>query len=197
MKGQTALPQALYQANLELQARIADLLQDSSRQWLEFGQRLVEEGVLEGNAGLEALGRQDWQKLASLPVDAFWRQLQQRFGDQQAAAQVSVAVQAAFARGLQDAMRDWRRDTAAALDEASLGFPVDNPMWGALFQGWDAFPPGLVPGFPGHVPPAPPTASPAGGTPAAPRARASKSAPRARKAPAGKAKPARPGKSRA
>src|SRR5690606_13740308 len=151
MKGPNGLPQALYRANLQLQARIAELLHDGSRQWLDFGQRLVEEGLLERDAELRSLGRHDWQALAALPADAFWRQVQQRFGDQQAAAQVSVAVQAAFARGLQEAMREWRRDTAAALDEAGLGFPVDNPMWSALFQGWDALP-GLVPGFPGHAP---------------------------------------------
>src|SRR5690606_14383958 len=109
MKAQTALPQALYRTNLQLQARLAALLQDTARQWLDFWQRLVEEGVLESDAGLQALGRHDWQALAALPADAFWRQVQQRFGDQQAAAQVAVAVQAAFARGLQDAMRDWRR----------------------------------------------------------------------------------------
>lgn len=196
MKGPNGLPQALYRANLQLQARIAELLQDGSRQWLDFGQRLVEEGLLERDAELRSLGRHDWQALAALPADAFWRQVQQRFGDQQAAAQVSVAVQAAFARGLQEAMREWRRDTAAALDGAGLGFPVDNPMWSALFQGWDALP-GLVPGFPGHAPTASATASPPGGTPAAPRARPAKSAPRTRKAPATKAKSSRPGKSRA
>ncbi|WP_199728436.1 hypothetical protein [Pseudoxanthomonas sp. SGNA-20] len=187
MKAQTALPQALYRTNLQLQARLAALLQDTARQWLDFWQRLVEEGVLESDAGLQALGRHDWQALAALPADAFWRQVQQRFGDQQAAAQVAVAVQAAFARGLQDAMRDWRRDTAAALDEAGLGFPANNPMWGALFQGWDAIPPGLVV-----------SAATAGASkPSAPRARAPKPAPRPRPASPRGAKPRRAGKPRA
>ena len=45
MKAQTALPQALYRTNLQLQARLAALLQDTARQWLDFWQRLVEEGV--------------------------------------------------------------------------------------------------------------------------------------------------------
>lgn len=187
MKAQTALPQALYRTNLQLQARLAALLQDTARQWLDFWQRLVEEGVLESDAGLQALGRHDWQALAALPADAFWRQVQQRFGDQQAAAQVAVAVQAAFARGLQDAMRDWRRDTAAALDEAGLGFPANNPMWGALFQSWDAIPPGLVAS----------AATAEASKPSAPRARAPKPAPRPRPASPRGAKPRRAGKPRA
>ncbi|AKC87104.1 phasin family protein [Pseudoxanthomonas suwonensis] len=174
MKDPTALPLALYQANVNLQARLAELAQDSSRHWLELGQRLVNDGIVEGSAELqEILYTQDWQKLASVPADAFWRQLQQRFGDQQAAAQIAVAAQSAFTQGLQDALLEWQRDTFAALDEAGLPLPTLEADWTALFGGWEA------------------ALQPAAPTPAAPAQRpAKKAAPRkaaAKKAPAKKA----------
>ena len=86
MKDPTALPLALYRANSELQSRLAELVQDSALMWLEFGQRMINEGMVDDSSDVqEMLRTQDWQKLLSLPADAFWRQLQQRFGDHQAA----------------------------------------------------------------------------------------------------------------
>jgi len=137
MKDPTALPLSLYQANADLQTRIGALIQDSGRQWLDYARRLVGDCVAEGNAGLQGvLLAQDWQRLAALPADAFWRQLQQRFGDQQATAQAAVAAQTAFANGLQEALGDWQRDTAAALDEAGLAYPALDPDWSLLFS-WE------------------------------------------------------------
>jgi len=178
MKAQTALPQALYRTNLQLQARLAALLQDTARQWLDFWQRLVEEGVLESDAGLQALGRHDWQALAALPAEAFWRQLQQRFGDQQAATQVAVAAQTAFARGLQEALQAWQEDTVQALEAAGLALPLSGDWaalsgdWAALFAHW--------PPPPGRASQAAASASPATGP--APRRRPRKTAPAAKPA---------------
>lgn len=146
MKDPTGLPLALYHANTGLQARIGALIQDGSRYWLEFGQRLLNDGIVESGAELQELLRtQDWQKLATLPAEAFWRQLQQRFGDQQAAAQIAVAAQTAFARGLQDAVQDWQRETAEALDGAGLAFPVGDPDWSRLFSAWEPLLAGAAP----------------------------------------------------
>ena len=41
------LPLALWQANLDLQMRIARLLQDNGREWLDMGLRAVGEGAFE------------------------------------------------------------------------------------------------------------------------------------------------------
>jgi len=180
MNDPTALPLALYQANLALQTRLGELVQAGGRHWLEFGQRLVNDGLVENNIELQEILRTlDWQKLAALPADAFWRQMQQRFGDQQAAAQLTVAAQSAFAHELQDALGAWQRDTIAALDDAGFGLaaPVVSSDWTVLFGG-------------------PSAAQAATATPSPPRAAAAKKAPAkkaaARKAPAAKkaAKPA-------
>lgn len=139
MKDPTAFPMALAQANCALQARIAELAQSGGQYWYEFVQRLVNDGIAEGSAELqEILHTQDWQRLLATPADAYWRQLQQRFGDQQAAAQIAVAAQASFARGVQDALAAWQRDTIAALDQAGLATPALDPVWAGLFAGWEA-----------------------------------------------------------
>ena len=139
MKDPTAFPMALAQANCALQARIAELAQTGGQYWYEFVQRLVNDGIAEGSAELqEILHTQDWQRLLATPADAYWRQLQQRFGDQQAAAQIAVAAQASFARGVQDALAAWQRDTIAALDQAGLATPALDPDWAGLFAGWEA-----------------------------------------------------------
>ena len=145
MKDPTALPMALAQANYELQARLAELAQSGGQYWHDLVQRLVNEGIVESNAELqEVLHTQDWQRLLSLPADRFWRQLQQRFGDQQAATQIAVAAQANFARGVQEALGAWQRDTAAALDQAGLATPALDPGWAGLLAGWETLLPDLA-----------------------------------------------------
>ena len=135
MNSPAALPFALHRANLALQARIGELVQAGSRHWFEFGQRLIDDGMVENQAELEEiLHAQDWQKLAALPADTFWRQMQQRFGDQQAAAQIAVATQAQFARDLQDAFVSWQHDVIEAMDDAGLGQAV--PAAGLGSEGW-------------------------------------------------------------
>ena len=214
MTDPTDLPLALYQANFDLQVRIGELLQDSGRHWLEFGQRLVNDGLVENGAELQQLmAAGDWQKLAALPADAFWRQLQQRFGDQQAAAQIAVAAQSSFARDLQDALSRWQQETIAAMDEAGFGLavPAVDTQWTAMF-GNAAIP--RAPAAKKATPAAPaanrparkPTASKASakkasakkaaaGKPAAKKARASTAA-KAKKAPAKAAKKTRSGNRR-
>ena len=88
------LPLNLYKANLGLQVKLGRLFQESGRQWIDYGYRLVNDGIVESNAEAEALlTAEDWQKLATLPAESFWRQLQQRFGDSQAAAQIAITAQ--------------------------------------------------------------------------------------------------------
>ena len=192
MNDPTDLPLALYQANFDLQVRIGELLQDSGRHWLEFGQRLVNDGLVENGAELQQLmAAGDWQKLAALPADAFWRQLQQRFGDQQATTQIVVAAQASFARGLQDALAAWQRDTIAALDQAGLATPALGPEWSHLFAGWEAVLPDLevvVTPWQAFAPKAPASPAPAR-KPAAKKAPAAR--PTAKRAGAAARKPVR------
>ena len=172
MKDPTTFPLALSQANAQLLARIAELARTGGQQWYELVQRLVNDGLVEGGTEVqEILRAQDWQRLLSLPADACLRQLQQRFGDQQATTQIVVAAQASFARGLQDALAAWQRDTIAALDQADLGTPALDPSWAGLFAGWETLLPDLA--FSYSLQPAGEPASPGKAAPGKPPARKS------------------------
>lgn len=132
------LPLNLYKANLGLQVKLGRLFQESGRQWIDYGYRLVNDGIVESNAEAEALlTAEDWQKLATLPAESFWRQLQQRFGDSQAVAQIAVTAQTDFARGLQEAVQAWQQQTAGVLGEvAPAALSGGDSPWANLFKPW-------------------------------------------------------------
>ena len=131
------LPLALWQANLDLQLRIARLLQDNGREWLDMGLRAVGEGAFEFDAETRALWRSgDWQALAALPVETLWRQLEQRVGDGQALAQVALNAQDTFANGLASALRDWQSQVTRALADAGAGEASPFEAWQAAFAPW-------------------------------------------------------------
>ena len=132
------LPLNLYKANLGLQVKLGRLFQESGRQWIDYGYRLVNDGIVESNAEAEALlTAEDWQKLATLPAESFWRQLQQRFGDSQAVVQIAVTAQTGFARGLQEAVQAWQQQTAGVLGEvAPAALSGGDSPWANLFKPW-------------------------------------------------------------
>lgn len=184
---------ALWKANLDLQLRIGQLIQDSGRDWLELGTRAAGEGTVEFDAGLRKLMRGgDWQALAALPVEAFWRQAEQRVGDGQALNQIALHAQDSFASGVLEALQDWQQALAEAWDEVDLDLGVDAApglaeAWRSLLSNWDAGIAALAPAVPAARAPRKP-AAPARKAPTAKKTVAKKPAP-ARKKPAAK-KPA-------
>ncbi|WP_374153136.1 phasin family protein [Xanthomonas hortorum] len=139
MSSTTQLPLELHKNNIELLLKLAKLVQESGLRWSEFGDRLFRDGIAEADAEIEALVKTDeWQKLATLPAESFWRQLQQRFGDTQAIAQIGISSQTAFASGLQEALQGWQQHAvAAAGDPWTLGDA--DKSWQALFKPWQDF----------------------------------------------------------
>lgn len=135
------LPLALWQANLQLQQRIGRLLQDSGRAWMQLGTRAAGEGAAEFDAEFRRLLHGgDWQALAALPVEAFWRQAEQRVGDGQAFNQLALQVQDGFVRGLGEALQDWQAQLAEAWSDAGLvagAVPDFAQAWDALVANWD------------------------------------------------------------
>ena len=115
------LPMALWKANLDLQTRIGHLMQESGQHWLELGTRTVGESAAEFDAeARKLLQAGDWQALAALPVETFWRQAEQRLGDGQAAAQAALQAQEGFTTGLAEALQEWQRDLAKAWAVAGI-----------------------------------------------------------------------------
>lgn len=138
MKKMSELPLNLYKSNLELQLKIGRLIQENGREWFDFGHRLIDDGIAESNAEVdELLKTGDWEKLAALPAESFWRQVQQRFGDSQAVAQIAISAQTAFASGLQDALEAWQKETAQALGENPFAASLGNDAWATLLKPWE------------------------------------------------------------
>src|SRR5690606_23215418 len=135
---------ALWKANLDLQLRIGQLIQDSGRDWLELGTRAAGEGAVEFDAGLRKLMRGgDWQALAALPVEAFWGQAVQRWGGGQALNQTALHAQDSFASGVLEALQDWQQALAEAWNEVDLDLGLDAApgvadAWRSLLSNWDA-----------------------------------------------------------
>ena len=136
------LPMSLYKANTEFQLRVNKLVMENWKKWLELSTRAMDDGIAEQQARVEQLIKaQDWAALASMPADAFWRQLQQRMGDASVTNQIAANVQAHFAQGLQDAVQTWQKDTARALGqvgEVGLAEP-----WKDILSPWGKFHPTL------------------------------------------------------
>lgn len=147
------LPMALWKANLDLQMRLGRLLQDSGREWLELGTRAVGEGAAEFDTEARRLLQAgDWQALAALPVETFWRQAEQRLGDGQATAQVALQAQEGFVRGLAEALQEWQQQlsrawTAAGLDASAA--PGVGEAWNSLLSSLDQGFTAMMAGNPG------------------------------------------------
>ncbi len=140
------LPMALWKANFDLQTRLGRLLQDSGRDWLELGTRAAGEGAAEFDAEARRLLQAgDWQALAALPIETFWRQAEQRVGDGQAFAQVALQAQERFARELGTALQEWQRQMAEAWSSAGL----DGSAAQDTAQAWRALLAGLEQSFAG------------------------------------------------
>lgn len=147
MNNLSELPLDLHKANLELQVRVGKLIQESGQQWLDFANRMYGDGIAESNAEVEELLKtRDWQKLATLPAESFWRQVQQRFGDSQAAAQIAIGAQTAFASGLQEAVRTWQKETAEALGDNPLAGSLGDSAWNDLLKPWERLLSAVSPG---------------------------------------------------
>ena len=126
------LPVHLYKANAQLQLQITRLLQESGHHWLEAMQQLSADGVLETTSRIQGLQQAaDWQALATLPSEVFWRLCQGRMGDAQAAGQAAARSQAAFADGLRQSLATWQESVSEA-----FGASGDTSSFAQLWQPW-------------------------------------------------------------
>ncbi|WP_238345903.1 phasin family protein [Luteimonas saliphila] len=196
------LPMQLWKANLDLQLRLGRLLQDSGREWMELGTRAAGEGAAELDAEFrKLLGGGDWQGLAALPVEAFWRQAEQRVGDGQAINQLALQVQDGFVRGVVEALQDWQAQLADAWSGAGVAVGATPDLaqaWEGLVANWESGLASLVP-VPARAATARRTPAAAAGKPAAKRTSAGKPAakgPAAKKAVAARSAAKKPAANR-
>ena len=120
----TKTPMALYKANLELVMRLGALLQENRRRWTRFGVASSDDAI---ERTLDETGRMltsnDWQSLATLPGETFWRALQGDVGQMQGALDTAVGNQTAFAQGLQEAFAAWQQQCAELIERAGGAVP--------------------------------------------------------------------------
>ncbi|MFT3717263.1 hypothetical protein [Pseudorhodoferax sp.] len=141
MSSSVPTPFALYQANLDLLMRLEQLRQQASRQWLDFGSAALQQDAAQAFGEAGEMGRTaNWQTLAALPAEAFWRQLQLQFGRSQAMAEQAAHTQAEYAAGLVDAVQQWQAQATQALggDAAQGSSPATHAMQDFLrpWQAW-------------------------------------------------------------
>jgi len=130
------LPVDLYKANVELQLRITRLLQEGALRWLESVQKSSAEGVAEITAGIEGLqGSANWQSMAMLPAETFWRAFQHRVNDGQAINQLAIKNQAAFTTGMQQALESWQKAVIGVLGGSQSTQPLLQ-AFGQLGAAW-------------------------------------------------------------
>lgn len=136
----TELPLNLYKTNLELQLRIAGLIQESMQKWMDLGKYIMDDGIAESTDEVEQLLKsRDLRTLSTLPGEAFLHQLLLGFGDAEAAAKTALEAQTSFVTGLQNAMRTWQKDTAQIVSQAGID-ASSGIVWNDLLKAWNPAP---------------------------------------------------------
>lgn len=128
------LPLDLYKANVELQLRITRLLQEGGHRWLESVQQSSMRSMEQTTAEIEGLLQSaNWQSLATLPTDTFWRLFQHGVNDSQTVSQLAIQNQAEFTAGLQEALDAWQKSVMGVAANTSAALSVIDifKQWGA------------------------------------------------------------------
>jgi hypothetical protein len=125
----TAHPSLQSQCRAQLQ--ITRLLQESGHHWLEAVQQLSAGSVLETTSRIQNLQQAaDWQALATLPSEVFWRLCQGRMGDTQAVGKCSQEP-GRLCRWLRQALTTWQESVSEA-----FGASGDAASFTQLCQHW-------------------------------------------------------------
>lgn len=135
MSAQT-IPLHLLKAQLELQMNLSRLMQESGQQWLEHAARSGPERIAATGNEIDGLHQtSNWQELATLPAQSFWRLTQLRMGHAQALAQTAMASQLTLVQGVQHAVQDWQHQVTGALGNVPGATDTTVP-WSDLLARW-------------------------------------------------------------
>ena len=119
----------LYKINLQFCFRLCDLLRESGVHWSEAGNRAVDGCAAElESATTRMLDAGDWNALGFVAGDLFWKALQLQTGAVQQLAETVLGNQTAVASGVQAAVSEWQRESAAALKESTGAMPISTSL---------------------------------------------------------------------
>lgn len=103
-------PVNLYRANLELQLRVVQLLQDGRQRWLEAAQQRNTDAMAKTKAEIEGLSQAvSLQSFVTLPADTVGRLFQAGMSGTQTMNEIAMKNQMEFTAGLQHALQDWQK----------------------------------------------------------------------------------------
>lgn len=126
----------LQKANLDLWLKTCQLWQQGRHQWLALDEKIVTDQIEETQAQREQLSEAaSWQDMMSLPSDAMWRRVYTRLDEMQVASSLFLSSRAAFSSEYQQALAEWQKASARALNEVGNAMPVQ-----AMFKDfWRSF----------------------------------------------------------
>jgi len=117
----------LQKANLELWLESCQLMQEARHQWLALDEKIVNDQIEETRAQREQLGHaESWQDMMALPSDAMWRRVYSRLDEVQVASSLMMSSRAAFSKEYQQALAEWQRASALALNEVGNAMPLQS-----------------------------------------------------------------------
>ena len=120
-------PFNLYKANVELQLRITQMLQQGRRSCLESTQQCNAGAIAETENEIEDLLQSaSWQSLATLSPETFGRLLEVGMGGAQSMNQTLIKNQTVFAAGLQQALQDWQKTVTELLNSVYSVQPLQS-----------------------------------------------------------------------
>lgn len=110
-----SFPFNLYKANVELQLRIAQFLQEGRRNWIESTRQCHAGAGAATEQEMENLAQSaNWQALVSLSPKTFGRLLEAAMSGTQTMHQTMLKNQTASAAGFQQALEDWRKSVTGS-----------------------------------------------------------------------------------
>ena len=119
----------LYKANLDLWFKFCQISQQGRHQMLELDERIISDSIEGTRAARELLSdTRNWQELAALPGDIWWRGLYSRFDEIQLATELFLKRHTKVTSECQQALADWQKASAGALKEAGNAMPLQSVL---------------------------------------------------------------------
>lgn len=119
----------LYKVNLQFTFRLCDLLRDNALRWSEAGNRAVDSCAAElESAATRMLDAGDWNSLAFISSDLYWKALQLQTRAVQHLAETTLSNHTTLSAATQEAVSAWQQEAASALKETTGAMPISTTL---------------------------------------------------------------------
>jgi leucyl aminopeptidase (aminopeptidase T) len=119
----------LYKVNLQFSFRLCDLLRENALRWSEAGNRAVDACAAElESATTRMLDAGDWNSLAFISNDLYWKALQLQTRAVQQLSETTLGNQTTLSSATQEAVSAWQKEASAALKETTGAMPISTTL---------------------------------------------------------------------